>query len=247
MSARTPSNQSFNDRIIEGCENIPTDPPAGDYVVVDVTHFSATVTELLSLDAKYVHVTEERGDEFAYKEENPNCLIGGSKTKSYDPEPGYDFFNSPSYVQNLDVEGRPTAMTSTNGGRSVTMLRDRGDDDVEVFVGGYTNAAAVANLLADRDRPLTIVSCGSGGDPTIDDTLGAALIDRHLDPALDGLSERERDRFARLLVTSKGPRYDEKHKVRQRDLHDYETDINSRSVVPVLRGDRLVPAERVDV
>lgn len=246
MSLRTDTDRSFDKRIIEGCANIPVDPSAGDYVVVDVTHFSATVTELLALGADYVHVTEERGDEPAYKEDNPDCLIGGSKTEEYEPEPGYDFFNSPSYVQELDVAGRPTAMTSTNGGRAVTTLRKRGGPDLNVFIGGYTNAAALAEVLAQREQPITIVSSGSGGEPTTDDTLGAALIDRHLHDESE-LSPRERQRFARLLVTSKGPGYDQKHETRRRDLYEFETDINSRSVVPVLDGHRLVPAERSDV
>jgi 2-phosphosulfolactate phosphatase len=126
------------------------------------------------------------------------------------------------------------------------MLRDRGGDDVEVFVGGYTNAAAVAARLTDRNRPTRIVSCGSSGEPTVDDSLGAALIDRHIEQDGDGLSERERERFASLLVTSKGPDYADKHEVRRRDLHEFATAINTRTVVPVLAGDRLVPAAETD-
>jgi 2-phosphosulfolactate phosphatase len=246
MATHPRQEQSFADRLIEGCSNLPDEPSPGDYVVVDVTHFSATVTELLALGSEYVHVTDERGDEVAYRESNPECLIGGGKTEEYEPEPGYDFFNSPSYVQDLELAGRPTAMTSTNGGRAVTALRKRGGPDVEVFVGGYTNARAVADLLSDRPGPLTIVASGSGGAPTPDDTLGAALIDSYLDADGD-LSDRERERFARLLVTSKGPGYADKHPVRRRDLHGFETDIDSRSVVPVLQGRKLVPAAEADV
>ncbi|AKU09394.1 2-phosphosulfolactate phosphatase [Haloferax gibbonsii] len=245
MSADGRQTAVFAETLIEGCENIPAEPAPGDYVVVDVTHFSATVAELLALGAEYVHVTDERGDEPAYREDHPECLIGGGKTDDYEPNPGYDFFNSPSYVQRLDLAGRPTAMTSTNGGRAVSTLRERGGPGVEVFVGGYTNAAAVADLLEDRGRPITIVASGSSGQPTPDDTLGAALIDDYLHG--DGLTDRDRERYARLLVTAKGPRYEQKHEIRRRDLHEFETAIDSRSVVPVLRGDRLVPASQVDV
>jgi len=235
---------SFDDRVIEGWNYIPDTPPPGDYVVVDVTHFSATTTELLTLGASYVHVTEERGDEPAYREEHPECLIGGSSTDTYDPEEGYDFFNSPGYVHRLDVEGRPTAMTSKNGGRAVNILRERVGSEVEIFVGGFTNAAAVADLLMKRGRRITIVACGSSGEPTTDDTLGAALIDYHLEEQPE-LSPRERERFASLLVTAKD--YRNKHEIRRRDLHEFETDINSRSIVPVLQGRRLIPARQADV
>jgi 2-phosphosulfolactate phosphatase len=225
---------------VEGRDHIPRVPPAGDYVVVDVTHFSTTVVELLGRGAAYVHVTDERGDEFAFRESHPEALIGGGKTDDYEPTEGYDFFNSPSYVQDLPVEGRPTSMTSKNGGTAVARLRRRGGDDVDVFVGGYTNAGALASHLRGRDRPIRIVSCGSSGEPTMDDHLGAVVVDRYLRD--QPLSDAEREQFRALLVASKGPGYAEKHETRRRDLHQYATAIDSRSVVPTLEGDRLVDA-----
>lgn len=229
---------TFESRLIDGRAEIPGVPDPGDYVVVDVTHFSTTVTELLALGAKYVHVTDERGDEFAYRDRNPGTLVGGGKTDDYEPTEGYDFFNSPSYVQDLPVEGTPVSMTSKNGGTAVARLRRRGGDDVSVFVGGYTNARAVAEYVRERDRPTYLVSCGSSGQQTMDDLLGAVLIDRHLRG--EPLTDAEREHFASLLVTSKGPGYAEKHPTRQRDLHEFATDIDRRDVVPMLRGDRLV-------
>jgi 2-phosphosulfolactate phosphatase len=232
----------FEHRLVEGRDRIPRVPPAGDYVVVDVTHFSTTVAELLGLGAEYVHVTDERGDEFAFRERHPDALIGGGKTDDYEPTEGYDFFNSPSYVQDLPVEDRPTSMTSKNGGTAVARLRRRGGEDVEVFVGGYTNAAALADHLRtnDRDRQIRIVACGSDGHATMDDHLGAVLIDRHLRG--ESLSAAEREHFAAMLETSKGPGYADKHPTRRRDLETYATGINTRSVVPKLEGDRLVDA-----
>lgn len=240
MTAPTETQLSFRERIIEGRDHLPGVPPAGDYVVVDVTHFSTTVVELLGNGAAYVHITDERGDEFAFRDRTPDALIGGGKTEAYEPTEGYDFFNSPSYVQDLPVAGRPTSMTSKNGGTAVARLRRRGGDDVEVFVGGYTNAAALADHLRERDRPIRIVSCGSDGNATMDDHLGAVLIDRHLRE--QPLSDAEQEHFEILLKTSKGPEYAEKPETRQRDLETYATAINSRSVVPKLDGDRLVDA-----
>jgi 2-phosphosulfolactate phosphatase len=231
---------SFEAKLIEGREAIPCVPDPGDYVVVDVTHFSTTVAELLALGAEYVHVTDERGDEFAYREQHPDALIGGGKTDEYEPTDGYDFFNSPSYVQDLPVSGRPVSMTSKNGGTSVARLRRRGGDDVSVFVGGYTNAKALADHLCGRERPTFLVSCGSSGRQTMDDLLGAVVIDRYLRE--EPLSEAEREHFASLLVTSKGPDYSQKHETRRQDLHEFATDVNCRDVVPMLRGERLVDA-----
>ncbi|WP_435186897.1 2-phosphosulfolactate phosphatase [Halobellus sp. EA9] len=231
---------SVSDRILRSRSEIPADPPAGDYVVVDVTHFSTTVTELLGNGAAYVHVTDERGDEFEFQEEVPEALIGGGKTDDYEPHEGYDFFNSPSYVQRFDVTDTPTAMTSKNGGAAVTTLSDRGSEDIDVFVGGYTNAVAVAEYLRERDAPTFVVAAGSRGEETTDDLLGAVLIDRYLRER--PLTADERAHFVALLEAAKGPGYAEKHEVRRKDLHEYATAINARDVVPHLDGDRLVRA-----
>jgi len=238
MPADNLQQSTFESRLIDGRADIPGVPDPGDYVVVDVTHFSTTVAELLGRGAEYVHITDERGDEFAYQARNPEALIGGGKTDDYQPTAGYDFFNSPSYVQDLPVEGRPVSMTSKNGGTAVARLRRRGDENVSVFVGGYTNAAAVAEHLRDRDRPTFLVSCGSSGQQTMDDLLGAVVIDRYLRG--NPLTEAEQEHFASLLATSKGPKYGEKHRTRQRDLHEFATDFNRRDVVPKLHDDRLV-------
>ncbi|WP_049928698.1 2-phosphosulfolactate phosphatase [Halopiger goleimassiliensis] len=235
---RTIPDRSFTDRLIDGRDRLPRVPDAGDYVVIDVTHFSTTVAELLGLGARYVHVTDERGDEFAYRESHPETLIGGGKTDDYEPIEGYDFFNSPSYVQELDVEDRPTSMTSKNGGTAVARLRRRGGDDVDVFVGGYTNAAALADHLRTRDRPVYLVSCGSSGRSTMDDHLGAVVVDRYLRD--EPLSAAEREQFASLLEASKAPDYADKPEIRRRDLGEYATAINSREVVPKLEDGVLV-------
>lgn len=240
MNLATSEQPRFEERVIAGRDSIPGVPPSGDYVVIDVTHFSSTVAELLGMGAEYIHITDERGDEFAFRERHPEALIGGGKTDEYEPNEGYDFFNSPSYVQDLDVDGRPTSMTSKNGGTAVARLRRRGDNGVTVYVGGYTNAQSLADHLDSRDRPVYLVACGSGGEPTMDDYLGAVLIDRYLRGK--PLSDAERDHFQAMLKMAKGPEYMEKHETRQRDLSTYACAINTRSVVPVLEGQRLVDA-----
>jgi 2-phosphosulfolactate phosphatase len=74
----------------------------------------------------------------------------------------------------------------------------------------------------------------------MDDLLGAVLVDRYLRD--EPPSKAEREHFATMLETSKGPGYVDKHETRRRDLREYATDIDSRSVVPTLDGDRLVDA-----
>jgi 2-phosphosulfolactate phosphatase len=241
VSRDAPTN-GLDGRLIERCEEIPAEPPAGDYVVVDVLHFSNTVIELFENGAEYVHITDERGEEPAFKAERPEARIGGATTPGYEPEPGYDFFNSPSFVQDLDVEGRPVSMTSSNGGRAVARLREVVGPASEVYVGSTMNAGAVADHLRGNGRPTYLVSAGSRGNVAIEDHVGATLISR----ALDGfpLATAEREVFRRQVKVAKGPGYAQKNELRRRDVCEYALAFDSRAVVPRLADGSLVDAAR---
>jgi 2-phosphosulfolactate phosphatase len=236
------STNRLDDRLIERCEEIPESPSPGDYVVIDTLHFSNTVIELLMNGAKHIHITEERGLEFDYRESNPRAVIGGESTDDYKPASGYDFFNSPSYVQDLDVEDRPVSMTSSNGGRTLTKLRKRTTDEVTVYVGSTMNARPLANHLATRNTDVHLVSAGSKGDVAIEDHIGATLISRQLDGI--PVTETERMLFRNQLKRAKGPKYIETNGIRREDVLDYAMDLNSRPVVPKLVGDTLVDVGR---
>ena len=238
MSRNPLSPGDISSHHVERCEELPANPPPGNYVVIDVMYFSTTVVELLGNGASCVHVTDERGDEFDFRAENPRARIGGATLPDYTPAEGYDFFNSPSYVQSVDVAGRPVSMTSTNGGRAVTNLRESSGDDVNVYVGTTTNASAVARHLRADDAPTYLVSAGTEGDRAAEDDVGALLVDRYLDDAPPTAAELES--YCDVLEVARGPNYVDKHEVRRADVMDYVLAINSRSAVPKLVDDRLV-------
>lgn len=223
---------------------VPTDPRPGAYVVVDVTHFSTTVVELFESGATFVHVPEERGAEFAFREEYPDARIGGGSAPDYTPKEGYDFFNSPSSVQDVDVSGRPAALTSSNGGGAVTDLRERGGPDVDVYVGSMSNARAMADHLRGREGPVVTVAAGSKGKPSPEDTVGAILIQRYLRG--DDPTAAELDAYLEVIEAAKAAKYRRKAEVRYRDLVEYSTAVDTRQVVPKLEGQRLVDVSEAD-
>lgn len=225
------------ERVIPARAQIPDDPAPGNYVVIDVAQFSTTVPELFANGAEYIYITEERGNEPAFKAEHPRAKIGGSSGPNYRGEEGYDFFNSPSFVQDVDVAGRPTAMTSTNGGNAVTELRLAGGADVDIYVGGLTNGRAVAGHLQRSDRDTYFVSAGSNGKPSPEDTVGAVYIARHLNG--DPPSDAEREVYREVVQYGKGPKYERRPQIKRTDLYEYTLAFDSRNVVPKLRGQRL--------
>ena len=225
------------DRMIPARSQIPADPDPGNYVVVDVAQFSTTVPELFANGAEYIHITENRGEEPAFQQEHPRAKIGGGSGPDYRGEPGYDFFNSPSVVQQVDVEGRPTAMTSANGGNAVTDLRLAGGDAVTVYVGGLTNGAALAAHLRNQTEPTYFVAAGSGGKPSPEDIAGALYIARHLSG--DAPTEHHRRSYREMVTYSKGARYEQKPQIKRTDLYEYALNFDSRDVVPKLKGQKL--------
>ena len=225
------------DRMIPARAQIPDDPEPGNYVVIDVAQFSTTVAELFANGAEYIHITEERGNEPAFKESKPHAKIGGGSGPNYRGEEGYDFFNSPSYVQSVDVAGRPTAMTSTNGGNAVTDLRLAGGNSVDIYVGGLTNGVALAEHLREQDTETYFVAAGSNGKPSPEDVAGALFIARHLldDPP----TERELSVYREMVEFSKGAKYERKPEIKRTDLYEYALNFNSRDIVPKLEGQKL--------
>ena len=231
-TADTPVEQVYSSRA-----QLPESPPAGTYIVVDVAHFSTTVVELFERGAEYIHITEQRGDEHRFKQAHPDAKIGGGKTPEYEPAEGYDFFNSPGYVQSVDVDGRPTAMTSTNGGAAVTELRHRGGEDVTVFVGGLRNAAAVSAHVGETPEPTYLVAAGSKGNPSPEDTVGAAVIGQYING--EPPSDNERRVYRNVAYYGKAPKYDQQEGHRLNDLVQYDLQFNESSVVPKLEGQKL--------
>lgn len=206
------------------------------YVVVDTLYFSTTVVELLANGAEYVRVTDRDGDGLANDRGAPAALIGSDRMSGFEPADGYDFFNSPSYVQDLDLDGRPVVMTSTNGGRAVDALRDA--EGVTVYVGGPTNAGALAAHLGGTAPTPYLVSAGSRGFVAPEDHIGASIVGRRL--AGEAIPDRDLDRFRRGIELAKGRQYKYSHPIRKRDVEDFATAIDTRAVVPRLEGDRLV-------
>lgn len=235
------SNYRAADRIVERREALPADPPPGRYVVVDVLNFSTTVVELLAGGAKHVHVPDERGDQVAYRRAHPAARIGGEDAPDDEPTAAYDFVNSPTDVQGVDVDGRPVSLTSINGGRTVSALRNA-EGPIDVYVASTTNAATMARYLRGREEPTYLVGAGSSGEVAGEDLIGATLIDRYLDDV--PLGRTELDRLREGVRFAKRRRYGDSDAIPPTDVREYAMNFDSRNVVPKLVGDVLVDVSR---
>jgi 2-phosphosulfolactate phosphatase len=126
----------------------------------------------------------------------------------------------------------------------VTRLEELGAatrDDVDVYLGSTTNAAALGDHLGgdDRDRPTYLVSAGVEGSVAVEDHIGAVRIGRAV--ADVPLTRTEETVFERHLPVAKGDAYRaDAHPTRRADLDERITAFDVHDVVPKLVDGRLV-------
>ena len=154
-------------------------------VVVDALRASATITLLLHRGASEVIVVKEVSQAYAYRRAHAETLLvgerGGLKVA------GFDFGNSPTEIQGVDVEGKSVTFTSTTGAQRLVDCLGA----TAIIVGTPINATAVARRVAALARaanvPVVIIPAGLAADPNAmaeEDWLGAAVLAAHLDMPL---------------------------------------------------------------
>ena len=140
-------------------------------VVIDVLRASTTILYALEAGAAEVIPCLEIEDALRIAGSMPRSqvVLGGERGGL--PIDGFDLGNSPLEYAPLAVSGKTIVFTTTNGTRAMGQCRQA----ESVFIGGFVNAAALAERLAARPR-IALVCAGSGGDVTRDDVLFAGLM-----------------------------------------------------------------------
>lgn len=195
--------------IVRRAEDLPPGSPADVFVVVDVLRFSTTTAAALAAGARGVRPFEDAGEARAFGREADGAVLIGER----DGErlPGFDLDNSPSAVEEADLAGRPVAIVTTNGTRTIARIREArgagGGPGGRIWVGSTVNARAVAAGLRRRGGDACLVAAGSRGRVADEDLGGAELIrDRRegrevADEAAERYRARiRRSRWARRLV-----------------------------------------------
>jgi 2-phosphosulfolactate phosphatase len=140
-------------------------------VVIDVLRATTTILYALQAGASEVIPCLEIGDALKIAASLPRSqvVLGGERGGL--PIDGFDLGNSPREYDPPAVAGKTVVMTTTNGTRAMDQCRIA----ESVLIGGFVNAAALADRLAARER-IALVCAGSDGDVTRDDVLFAGLM-----------------------------------------------------------------------
>ena len=157
----------------------------GAVVVVDAFRASTTIAVLVSKGARVVPVASiEEALSFA----GADYRIG---ERSGARVAGFDFGNSPTEVEGLElVSGATVVLSTTNGTRVIEAARGAS----AVLTGAFVNARAVAEDLMSGDYGawVAVIGCGWEGRRASEDESAAGAILRRLQDKGAELDERAR-------------------------------------------------------
>jgi 2-phosphosulfolactate phosphatase len=178
---------------------------AQDHIVilVDILRAGSTIITALANGASAVIPVSTVEEARRLAREMPNALLAGERAAR--PLPGFDYGNSPRSFLTSRIKGRPIVLTTTNFTRTLGTP----PATATVLVGAYLNlehAAATTRALHQiRARPISIISAGELGGPSVEDDLASEHLAIRLQHPHDPPSYASAEDLARdLLVTRHG-------------------------------------------
>ncbi|MGI5891969.1 MAG: 2-phosphosulfolactate phosphatase [Bacillota bacterium] len=144
-------------------------------IAIDVLRATSTIINALDKGAKEVFPIAEIDDAFALKRLFPDAILSGERKGNIIE--GFQFGNSPLEFTCEKIKGKSIISCTTNG-TSAICAAQKAD---ELWLGAVTNTPAVAEKLwAEAKKDVVLLCSGTGGQPSLDDVLGAGAIIDHL-------------------------------------------------------------------
>jgi 2-phosphosulfolactate phosphatase len=157
---------------IDECHNI-----SGAAVVIDVLRAFTVAPLAVSQGAREVVLVESLEEALRPKASTPNSLA----FKDGPPQDGFDLFNSPGHLLNLNVEDRTIYQKTTAGTRAALAAKHC----EPLLCSSFVCASATASYLRELRQSVTYVISGEDGQAA-EDMAAARFIDALLtDPDTD--------------------------------------------------------------
>jgi 2-phosphosulfolactate phosphatase len=139
--------------------------------VFDVLRATTTIAAALAAGVKEIRIFGdlESASAAAKDHEGERILCGESKCLRPD---GFDLGNSPGDFTSGECAGRVVFMCTTNGTRA--MIAAQGA--AEIYPAALVNVSAVAGVLADGGRDVTLLCAGTNGRIAMEDIVGAGAV-----------------------------------------------------------------------
>ena len=212
-------------------------------VVCDILRATTSICTALGNGATEVIPVRSVEEARKYKEQG-YILAGERDGKTLDFA---DFGNSPFNFTEDRVKGKPIAYSTTNGTKAVFL----GKDSQGVVIGAFINLLAVARYLLQQQKNVLVLCAAWKGKYCIEDSLFAGALAELL--MAEGAYATECDSTHAALdlwTIAQGNVMAYIQKIAQRerlrklgldDVLDFCFTLNSSSIVPILRGEKLIP------
>ncbi len=159
---------------------------------------------------------------------------------------GFDLGNSPFSYMESHLKGKKIALTTTNG----TLALSKSKDAERIVIGAFLNISSIAKFLNSKAEDILIVCAGWKGHANLEDTLFAGALIEILKPnaiieqdsallANTSYQQAQKNMFEYLSHSSHFKRL-QRLGVEKDILYCLE--IDKYQVVPILKGDMLIPA-----
>ena len=212
-------------------------------VIIDVFRAFTVETYLMERNARRIHPVGDVQTAFDYQKAHPGETVLCGERGGVMIE-GFDFGNSPSQLENVDLTGKTVIHTTSAGTQGIAGAVNA----EEIITGSLVNAAAIAAYIR-RQNPQT-VSLVCMGLHALEETEEDTLCAEYIKSLLEGRPlEDIFERIANLAHTSGAKFFDPKRpEFPERDFH-LSTRLNSCNFVLRLKDNPggLPYMERIDV
>jgi 2-phosphosulfolactate phosphatase len=141
-------------------------------VIIDVFRAFSLECYLYAMGAREIRPVGRIEEAFAWKNEDPECLLAGERGGKMCE--GFDFGNSPSAAEKIDVRGKRIIHTTSAGTQGIVNAVHA----EEILTGSFVNAHAVAEYIRKKNpRKVSLVCMGKAGlEPAEEDELCAVYL-----------------------------------------------------------------------
>lgn len=146
-------------------------------VIIDVFRAFTTECYVFNNGAEKIFPVGDIDLAYRLKNENPDYVLMGERGGVI--QPGFDYGNSPTIIENVDFIGKTVVHTTSAGTQGIANAT--GAD--EIITGSFVNAGALVNYIR-RKAPehVSLVAMGHAGiRPTDEDTLLAMYLKNELE------------------------------------------------------------------
>lgn len=149
-------------------------------VIIDVFRAFSTACYAADRGAEKIIPVGEIETAYRLKREHPDYILMGERGGII--QPGFDYGNSPTLIENVDFTGQTIVHTTSAGTQGIANASQAD----EIITGSFVNAQAIVDYIRQRNPKLVSLVCMGWGakEPADEDTLCA----EYLKGALEGKS-----------------------------------------------------------